>query len=305
MQFNIWQEGTKVPGGFTGIVDEIAAYRPDFVSLIEIRNYNHIDFLQRLTDSLQNRGLKYYFKSSQGSGLISRHPILAFYQGDSLPSLHKIIVEPEGVRLAVYSAHLDYTHYAQYLPRGYDGSGKKLPSPITAATALLAEDAKSTRPAAIAGFLQDAAAEKARGGLILLAGDFNEASHLDWTERTSHLFDHNGAVVNWPSSRSLYAHGFKDSFRERWPDEVLYPGFTWVVRQPWINEADERDRIDFIYYFDDGRIRPVASWLIGPGLSWIAGRQEADPDAANIRLPQSVWPSDHRALLTRFRISRK
>ena len=32
LQWNIWQEGTMVPGGYDAIVDEIERLRPDFVT---------------------------------------------------------------------------------------------------------------------------------------------------------------------------------------------------------------------------------------------------------------------------------
>ena len=38
LQWNIWQEGTKVPGGYDAIVNEIARLKPDFVTFSEVRN---------------------------------------------------------------------------------------------------------------------------------------------------------------------------------------------------------------------------------------------------------------------------
>ncbi len=38
LQFNIWQEGTVIPGGFDAIADEIARLKPDFVTPSEVRN---------------------------------------------------------------------------------------------------------------------------------------------------------------------------------------------------------------------------------------------------------------------------
>ena len=32
LQWNIWQEGTVVPGGYEAIVDEIVRLKPDFVT---------------------------------------------------------------------------------------------------------------------------------------------------------------------------------------------------------------------------------------------------------------------------------
>lgn len=40
LQWNIWQEGTMVKGGYEAIVNEIVRLKPDFVTLSEVRNYN-------------------------------------------------------------------------------------------------------------------------------------------------------------------------------------------------------------------------------------------------------------------------
>ena len=40
LQFNIWQEGAVVKGGFDAIADEIVRSNADFVTLSEVRNYH-------------------------------------------------------------------------------------------------------------------------------------------------------------------------------------------------------------------------------------------------------------------------
>lgn len=75
LQWNVWQEGSVVPGGFEAIVDEIARLRPDFVTFSEVRNYNNTDFSQRITEALKQRGETYYGFYSYDSGLLSRYPI--------------------------------------------------------------------------------------------------------------------------------------------------------------------------------------------------------------------------------------
>ena len=42
LQWNIWQEGTVIPGGYDAIVNEIVRLKPDFVTLSEVRNYNSV-----------------------------------------------------------------------------------------------------------------------------------------------------------------------------------------------------------------------------------------------------------------------
>lgn len=38
LQWNIWQEGTMVRGGYEAIVNEIVRLKPDFVTFSEVRN---------------------------------------------------------------------------------------------------------------------------------------------------------------------------------------------------------------------------------------------------------------------------
>ncbi len=60
LQWNIWQEGTMIPGGYDAIVNEIVRLRPDFVTLSEVRNYNNTNFTARLVQSLKEKGENYY-----------------------------------------------------------------------------------------------------------------------------------------------------------------------------------------------------------------------------------------------------
>ena len=64
---------------------------------------------------------------------------------------------------------------------------------------------------------------------IIMGGDFNSHSHLDWTEATKDMYNHGGAVVNWTVSRMIADAGFKDSFREVNPDPVANIGTTWLT----------------------------------------------------------------------------
>ena len=52
LQWNIWQEGTLIPGGFEAIVNELANLQPDFVTLSEVRNYDDVDFTNKLCKAL-------------------------------------------------------------------------------------------------------------------------------------------------------------------------------------------------------------------------------------------------------------
>lgn len=55
LQWNIWQEGTSVPGGYDAIINEIVRLQPDFVTFSEVRNYNKSNFSARIVSSLREK----------------------------------------------------------------------------------------------------------------------------------------------------------------------------------------------------------------------------------------------------------
>ena len=83
---------------------------------------------------------------------------------------------------------------------------------------------------------------------LIMGGDFNSHSHLDWTEANKDLYNHGGAVVNWTVSKEIAAASFKDSFREINSDPVKNIGTTWLTDADSLETVNRQDRIDFIYY---------------------------------------------------------
>ena len=115
---------------------------------------------------------------------------------------------------------------------------------------------------------------------VILGGDFNSCSHLDWTEDTAKAGLHYGKVVDFPTSKLMMANGFKDSYRDVHPDPVTHIGKTW---SPLYNYCDDF-RIDFIY-FKGPTVKALDSRVI-----------DSHPD------PAQMFPSDHAAVLTVFEI---
>ncbi len=313
LSLNTWHHGESVEGGFDAIVEVILQTEADVVMLCEIRNTNNVIFSTKITKALEEKGAVYHsFNSGKSPIILSKFPIVSRPAINST-SLTKCIVKlNESINVAVYSAHLDYTHYACYLPRGYDGiTWQKLPAPVLDLSAILAQNKASARDEAIELFVKDAAKEKEKENLILLAGDFNEPSHLDWTLETKDLFDHNGMVVPWHCSKILEAHDYKDAYRIKYPDPALYPGHTWsaynkdveLSKLVWTPEADDRDRIDFIYYNDDFRLTLEDIMVVGPSASIVRGQGFQDDTLLDkFLLPKGKWPSDHKGVLATFKI---
>ena len=113
---------------------------------------------------------------------------------------------------------------------------------------------------------------------VIVTGDFNSCSHLDWTERAKPLH-HGYGPVAFPASRYMLENGFKDSFREKNPDEIAYQGGTVAA----IYGQMQMSRIDFIYY--KGGLKVLSSKIV---------RTAPEIDY--------VWASDHAAVLTVFEV---
>ena len=184
---------------------------------------------------------------------------------------------------------------------------KKLEAPVTDKAEIEKANNESLRDESIRLVIEDAT--KSDADFVILGGDFNEPSHLDWTEETKGLWDHNGAVVDWACSKLLYEAGFRDAYRVKYPNPTTHPGFTFpsdnpampVERLTWAPEADERDRIDFIYYI------PATGWevedavIVGPKSSIIRSQRVEEDSQDTFSTPADIWPTDHKGVLIKFK----
>lgn len=122
---------------------------------------------------------------------------------------------------------------------------------------------------------------------VIMGGDFNDYSHLDWTDETRNLYGHGGAVVGWTVSKAMEQAGFRDSFREVNPDPVQDPGATWLWDTD--DEPTRMDRIDFIYYMGAG-LQAEESEIYNAGLS----------DTLDFMGEKFFYASDHGFVMTTF-----
>ena len=76
LQFNIWMEGTEIPNGFDGIVNEVMKNDADVITFNEVLNNNNTHFNDRIVKSLKEKGKTYYSFYSDDSGILSKYPIL-------------------------------------------------------------------------------------------------------------------------------------------------------------------------------------------------------------------------------------
>lgn len=312
LQWNIWQEGTVVEGGYEAIVNEIVRLKPDFVTFSEVRNYNQTRFCDRIVRSLSQKGETYYSFYSNDSGLLSKYPITdsttVFPLKDDHGSIYRLVSSIYGQEIAVYTAHLDYLSDAYYNVRGYDGSTwKEIPIPETVQEVLAVNDA-SLRDDAIRNFVAAAKEDIAAGRIVVLGGDFNEPSHLDWIRETKDLYDHHGLIIPWTVPLILDNNGFIDTYREVYPDVLAYPGFTFPADNPlipvnkltWAPKADERDRIDYIFYYPAEGLSVNDAVIFGPEGSICKSQRIKETSKDRFITPLAVWPTDHKGLLVTF-----
>ena len=315
LQWNVWQEGTMVPGGYDAIVNEIVRLKPDFVTFSEVRNYNKTNFTARVCASLKEKGLSYYSFYSYDSGLLSKHPITdsstIFPIQNDHGTIYKMKTTVGKQVCAVYTAHLDYLNDTYYEVRGYDGNNwHKMEAPLTDVPTILERNNLSLRDDAIRAFIKDAQKEIEEGNWIFLGGDFNEPSHFDWIETTKDSADHHEVVVPWPVTTLLHEAGFKDSYREKYPNPVTHPGYTYpsdnLALPPnkitWTPDADERDRIDYIFYYPRKGLHLKEAAILGPKTSIRRSQRVAESGQDVFIEPLGVWPTDHKAVWVNFQM---
>ena len=115
---------------------------------------------------------------------------------------------------------------------------------------------------------------------VIIGGDFNSCSHLDWTAAAAPLHYGYGPVP-FPTTIYMQSEGYKDSFREINPDEVSRPEGTFAVIYGQLRVS----RIDFLFYKGKG-IKAISSKIV-----------KTTPEI------DDVWASDHAAVLTTFEVS--
>jgi endonuclease/exonuclease/phosphatase family metal-dependent hydrolase len=194
--------------------------------------------------------------------------------------------DAEGRELIAYSIWIDYRAYTPYHLRDEPD--------VTDESLLLNETERSGRlkqAQAILAHLQDE--EHCNAEIpLLVGGDWNCPSHLDWTEDTAKVYRFRRAL-DLPVSLAMQEAGLVDAFRAVHPEPVQAPGITWT---PLFRGSEEEpgtaDRIDRLYLHSQagaGMLTPIAAHTL-PTV-W--------EDAA---IPQAkrTFPSDHGAVVIDF-----
>lgn len=214
-------------------------------------------------------------KLNDDTALLSRFPI------GTRPSrslLGAPIVLEDGRTMMVYSLHLFYKPYQPYQLLGIPYEGGRFIKTEEEAI----DEARKARGADIDKAVSELAGVKTP---VILVGDFNEPSYLDWTQATADAKRH-PLKVAWPATFAFAKVGLRDSYRVVYPDEMAKPGYTWTPTTRPDDPKDHHDRIDFVLFRGDGlHVRHV---------------QIVGENAENADIVISPYPTDHRGVLATF-----
>jgi exonuclease III len=211
-------------------------------------------------------GFKYSWRGSSNLSIHSKFPILDTINVFKPFNSHGVKIKYHDEEIFVFNIWL------HYLPDYFNNSKLKT------AEELIADEAE-TRLTEIKMILSDIDIITSNEKLpIIIGGDFNSGSHLDWIESTKEL--HNNKVVEWPVSKFMLENNYIDTFREVNPNPLEHPGVTWGG---FLFDNVISDRIDYIYY-KGSNIEANSSTVISEN-----------------RL-SGFFNSDHRAVVSIFKI---
>jgi endonuclease/exonuclease/phosphatase family metal-dependent hydrolase len=256
LAWNIWHGGRRKgrDEGVQRVVDVIKACEADIVLMQETYGSG-----PRISGRL---GFDYFLRSSNLS-VMSRFPIVAVNRLGSGFRFGGVTIELRpGMRVQAYSLWINNLPSVQ----------SQLADGASAEDLVIAD--KKTRGREMNQILSELLPHlnQSPNMPVIVGGDFNSGSHLDWTKEAAHLANHHGLVVTWPASRSMADAGFIDAFRTANPDPIAMPGHTW---SPEFRDSHQ-ERKDYVYAGgEDWRV--LESNVL-----------QEHPDG---------WPSDHAAVL--------
>ncbi len=265
MTWNIWN------GGLHGSKDnEFKKDTANTVNILKVLKQENPDilFMQETyccgMDIAKQAGYAYQLRGSSNLSIHSKYPIIDSLRIYKPFNSHAAVIDVNGKHILCVNIWL------HYLPDSFEDIKTLYPDSL-----IINEE--PTRLKEITTILSEVdSLEKSLNMPIILGGDFNSPSHLDWIESTKE--SHYGKVVEWPVSKLIIDHGYTDSFREANPDPTKTMEGTWGFLS---SGHIISDRIDFVYS-KGGNIKTKSSKII-----------LNDP-------PGGFFNSDHRAILTIF-----
>ncbi len=260
MTWNIWNGGQQMGKtvGLNIIADNIKKHQVDIVALQE-----EFGSGEYIADKLDY----YLYRRSENLCLISRFPLGKHY------NIYKPM-NSGGVEVLVNdeTSLLVCPVWLNFQP---NINGLLMNTSIPTDTIIDIENDTRANEATFILSELDRLNNDMRTNAVILAGDFNSGSHLDWTLRNKQ--NKYQKEIPFPATQKVMQKGFIDAYREMWPDEILHSGNTY---SPLFKEGYQ-DRIDFIFY---------------------KGKTLKAINATVINSTTQIFPSDHAAVVVTFKL---
>ena len=225
---------------------------------------------------------------NHGSSFLTCYEIVKEVQGIGKRPWFGIKVKlPSGQHVYAFNAHLPNPPNQAYQLLGLKGGYRTYPKIHTEEEAIAG--AKKSRGKYIDRLLKLVKSFVDTEDPIFVVGDFNEPSHLDWTEAAAKA-GHHPMKVAFPTSQRMVEAGFTDSYRTIHPDEVARPGLTWSPVHEPAHHDHHLMRIDYVYFKGKG-VEVTDAKIVGE-----------DKEHADIVV--SPYPSDHRAVVATFTVAK-
>ncbi len=271
MSYNVYRGGTQRGQPLSQTAKVIQEAKADVVGLQEVS-----DNAEKLAQLLSWN----HVDVGQGRGILTCYEVVVRNKGGIKVRL------TSGREAYIFNLHLPSNPYQPYQLLGIQPKWHKhRDTPFIKTEAEAIATAREARGREISALLKQIGSLPDKETPVFVVGDFNEPSHLDWTEKAARSGRH-PIKVEYPTSLEMAKAGFADAWRTVYPDEMKKPGFTWSPLTKADDPKDHHDRIDFVY-FRGKYIELTDVKIVGEN------KENAD-------IVVSPYPSDHRAVVATF-----
>ena len=243
-------------------------------------------------DTLEDLAKLLGWNHDEGSCIVTPYEIVGHFKGGKAYKGGIKVKLASNKHAYVFNLHLSSHPYQPYQLLGIRPKWHKHTNNITfiKTEEETIEWAKKARGKDVAKLLKQIKDLPDKDAPVFVVGDFNEPSHLDWTEAAAKAGRH-PIKVAYPTSTEMTKAGFRDSYRTIYLDEMKNPGITWSPAYKVGDPRTHHDRIDFVYFKGKGlQVKDVK----------ILGENKENAD-----LVLTPYPSDHRAVVATFTLAKK
>lgn len=260
LSWNIWH-GARHPGVEKGVNQAVAFIKHTDADIITMQE------TYGSGPTIADRAGYYFYQRSDNLSIMSKYPI-----EDTHPLFRALWFGGATIRLSEQQKLNAFCVWLNHLPAW----GRNHRAEVASAEALVEAEWK-TRAAEIKAILTELQpfVDSADQVPLLIGGDFNSPSLLDWGQDTAEW--HNGLEVRWPVSEQMLDKGFTDAYRAIHSDPTKHS-----KHELWSADAERLTfRIDYLYSLGDKiEVR----------------------DARMMNVHEGEWPSDHPAVLATYQL---